>query len=139
MLFLRCLLIFALFGAWPAAAQQAKDPKQFAGELLDTLMSKGVDEAYKIVGEQTYLGRINKTAAIALKEATQKGITAYGTIRNYEFVREQRLGSTYRNYVFVVNHLQLGVVYTMTLYNAAQGWNLVRLDINDTAARMPWE
>lgn len=129
----------ALFLSTLAHAQQAEDPKVFASRFFDALMSRSVDEAYKVIAEETYLARANKAAAITLREATQKGVLSYGSFVSYELVREQKLGSTYRNFVYLVNHLQLGTVYTLTFYRTPRGWNLVRMEIVDTAAKMTFE
>jgi len=129
----------ALFVSTLAHAQQAEDPKVFASRFFDALMSRPVDEAYKVIAEETYLARANKAAAITLREATQKGVLGYGSFVSYELVRDQKLGSTYRNFIYLVNHLQLGTVYTLTFYRTPRGWNLVRMEIVDAAAKMTFE
>ncbi len=129
----------ALFLSTLVHAQQAEDPKVFASRFFDALMSRSVDEAYKIIAEETYLARANKAAAITLREATQKGVLSHGSFVNYELVREQKLGSTYRNIIYLVNHTQIGAVYTMTFYRTPRGWNLVRMDITVSPEKMAFE
>ena len=134
-------VVLAVAVAWSgsAAAQQADEPKVFAKRFLDALMSSPVDVAYKIIAEETYLARANKTAPVALREATQKGVLSHGSFVNYELVREQKLGSTYRNIVYLVNHTQIGAVYTMTFYRTPRGWNLVRMDITVSPDKMVFD
>jgi hypothetical protein len=118
-----------------AQPQPVGDPKAFAEAFFSRVLNNP-DAAFALIREETPLGRSGQLS-VAL-EQLRTLLRNNGLVHSYEFIGEQKLGTTLRRYEYVLNQRVKPAVFRLTFYNVQNGWQLINMQFTDNVDNFPF-
>lgn len=137
-LLLVLLSSFLIYLPSSAGAQMAKDPRGWTAGFFDVLMNEGEPEAVRMLKEESFLGQNSPGAIAHLGDLLSQMKEMSGTTINYEFIRENNLGSRVVRLLYVSNHVYLPIFYEFVFYESDIGWQLVALNVMNKTTEYPF-
>jgi len=121
------ILLFSTFGAHASGSL----PKHKVEQFFNTVLSGKISDAY----DQLFIGSSipsDKPQAVAmLKQQTKNGLPIYGKLLTYEYISEEKFGTSIVRYVYVLKSEKAPTTWEFFFYKAKENWFLANVIFND--------
>jgi hypothetical protein len=128
---LKIVLVVSLGVVLCSAAIFSKESfRKEIDKLFTGILEGEVDKSYDEFFANTPL-EFKKQAVQLIKEQTLNSFSLYGKAINYEFVKQQKYGSSVIRLVYIIKFERLPMTYEFYFYKAASDWKLTNISFSD--------
>ena len=111
------------------AAESA--PKQIVENFFDLVVKGQISNAYDLLFIGSSIPNDKPQAVSMLKQQTASGLQMYGKILGYEFISEEKFGTSIIRYVYVLKSEKGPTEWEFYFYNPKGSWFLANVTFND--------
>lgn len=129
-------ILFTIFLVLPLSTHAAEptSPKEKAEAFLSAVQKGDISGGY----DRLFIGSAipqDKPQAISLvKTQTQSGLPLYGKILGFEFVKEEKSGSSIIRLVYMLKSEKAPTIWEFHFYKPKESWFLANVIFNDQFA-----
>ena len=112
-------------------AANTQDPKDIADDFLSSVVKGNISTGYDRLFVGSSIPSDKPQAVASLKQQTISGLPLYGKVLSYEFINEEKFGSSIVRYVYVLKSEKAPLVWEFYFYKPKNKWFLANVMFND--------
>ena len=106
-------------------------PRKISDAFFKSVMSNNISKAYDQLFIGSSIPSSKPQAVTMLKQQTQSGLPIYGKILGYEFIKEEKFGSTITRLMYVLKSEKSPTIWEFYYYKPKNKWFLANINFND--------
>lgn len=114
-----------------AMVQETERPEAWSEEFLDIVLKDDASAAVRFLIDQSWIGQQRPFAMGAVKESLDAMYRTYGPAKEYELIREEKLGGALLALSYLMKHETSPVGWDFYFYKVSSQWNLIYLGFTD--------
>jgi len=114
-----------------AGTSYAASPERMAGDFLEMVQEKKVNEAFEMLFEGSVIQSTKTEAVEELKTSVLSKMDQYGNVVGSEIILRERISKTIFRVVGVLEANDLPIVFDMYFYKPNGDWRLINISMND--------
>lgn len=128
--------LFAFFLIWPVSTLTAEpaSPKEKAEAFLASVQKGDISGGYDRLFMGSAIPQDKPQAITLVKTQTQSGLPLYGKILGYDFIKEEKHGSSVVRLVYLLKSEKAPTIWEFHFYKPTDAWFLASVIFNDQFA-----
>jgi hypothetical protein len=106
-------------------------PKQMVENFFDLVVKDQVSNGYDQLFTGSSIPKDKPQAVSMLKQQTQSGLPLYGKVLGYEYISEEKFGTSVIRYVYILKSEKGPTVWEFYFYKPKGSWFLANVMFND--------
>jgi len=125
--------VLALLLLLPLSSTFADDttPKHIVESFFDSVVKSKISNAYDLLFSGSSIPKDKPQAVSMLKQQTASGLQMYGKILGYEYISEEKFGTSIIRYVYVLKSEKGPTEWEFYFYKPKGSWFLANVTFND--------
>jgi len=119
--------------AKPTPTPAVRTPDEVVAKFFENLKADRVNAAYDELDADFAVAEPGNEAQ-RMRDQTQKALDAYGPVRGYELILDEKLGSNLMRRTYLLQGESLPLRWRFYFYNAGDRWRLIDLRVDDALA-----
>jgi len=127
----RWLLVLLLLLPLTSTFAAESAPKQIVENFFDLVVKGQISNGYDQLFIGSSIPKDKPQAVSMLKQQTEGGLPLYGKVLGYEYISEEKFGTSILRYVYVLKSEKGPTEWEFYFYKPKGSWFLVNVTFND--------